>query len=187
MNAMVVQFNKDVFGEDAHEFRPERWLESEEKYRAMERAMLVFGAGTRTCIGKHVSALTSEAHQNSSLTSCCSFRIWRCVRWCRRFCVGSQLGWLTIGRGRHVMLRLSCKVMLSASWRGAGRSEMIVLWYPHPQRLNASHTSCCWCMNKYIWIYCLCLRLSLEGSSQLFNQLYAFTMFRIRAADLRVA
>jgi cytochrome P450 len=55
MNAMVVQFNKEVFGEDAHEFRPERWLESEERYRAMNKAMLVFGAGTRTCIGKHLS------------------------------------------------------------------------------------------------------------------------------------
>ncbi|KAJ8107714.1 hypothetical protein OPT61_g8679 [Boeremia exigua] len=55
MNAMVVQFDKEIFGEDAHEFRPERWLESEEKYRAMEKAMLVFGAGTRTCIGKHLS------------------------------------------------------------------------------------------------------------------------------------
>lgn len=58
MNAMVVQFDKEVFGEDAHEFRPERWLQSEERYRAMDKAMLVFGAGTRTCIGKHVSICT---------------------------------------------------------------------------------------------------------------------------------
>jgi cytochrome P450 len=55
MNAMVTQFNENVFGEDAHEFRLERWLESEQRFRAMEKAMLVFGAGTRTCIGKHVS------------------------------------------------------------------------------------------------------------------------------------
>lgn len=55
MNAMVVQHDKEVFGEDSHEFRPERWLVSEQRYRAMEKAMLVFGAGTRTCIGKHVS------------------------------------------------------------------------------------------------------------------------------------
>ena len=57
MNAMVTQFDETVFGEDAHEFRPERWLESEERFRAMEKAMLVFGAGTRTCIGKHVSVI----------------------------------------------------------------------------------------------------------------------------------
>jgi cytochrome P450 len=54
MNAMVTQFDKGVFGDDSYEFRPERWLESEESYRAMDKAMLVFGAGTRTCIGKHV-------------------------------------------------------------------------------------------------------------------------------------
>ncbi len=60
MNAMVVQFDKNVFGKDAHEFRPDRWLESEERYWAMEKAMLVFGAGTRTCIGKHVSANPSS-------------------------------------------------------------------------------------------------------------------------------
>jgi cytochrome P450 len=54
MNAMVTQYDKGVFGEDPYEFRPERWLESEEQYWAMEKAMLVFGAGTRTCIGKHV-------------------------------------------------------------------------------------------------------------------------------------
>ncbi|KAF3001857.1 Cytochrome P450 monooxygenase acrts1 [Curvularia kusanoi] len=55
MNAMVVQFDKEIFGDDAHEFRPERWLQNKEKCREMERAMLVFGAGTRTCIGKHLS------------------------------------------------------------------------------------------------------------------------------------
>jgi cytochrome P450 len=64
MNAMVTQYDKDVFGEDSHEFRPERWLVSEEQWRIMEKAMLVFGAGTRTCIGKHVRLfkVSSEKH-----------------------------------------------------------------------------------------------------------------------------
>lgn len=55
MNAMVAQYDKTIFGEDSYEYRPERWLESEERWRAMDRAMLVYGAGTRTCAGKHVS------------------------------------------------------------------------------------------------------------------------------------
>ncbi|OAG25518.1 cytochrome P450 [Alternaria alternata] len=55
MNAMVTQFDETVFGKDAREFRPERWLESEERFRLMEKSMLVFGAGTRTCIGRHLS------------------------------------------------------------------------------------------------------------------------------------
>ncbi|KAI8931128.1 Cytochrome P450 monooxygenase acrts1 [Plenodomus lindquistii] len=55
MIAMVCQHDKGVFGKDADEFSPERWLESEERFRAMDKAMLVFGAGTRTCIGQHLS------------------------------------------------------------------------------------------------------------------------------------
>lgn len=55
MSPACVQRDKTVFGDDANEFKPERWLESEERTRLMERAMLNFGAGTRTCIGKHVS------------------------------------------------------------------------------------------------------------------------------------
>ena len=60
MNPAVVQFDKHIFGNDASEFRPERWLESsEENVKAMDKAMLVFGAGTRTCTGQNVSMGTA--------------------------------------------------------------------------------------------------------------------------------
>ena len=55
MNPAVVLFNKEIFGEDAREFRPERWMESDERNHAMDKAMINFGAGTRTCIGRNVS------------------------------------------------------------------------------------------------------------------------------------
>ena len=49
--------NKEVFGEDAQTFRPERWLEgSEEQVRLMEKSMLHFGAGNHLCLGKNISA-----------------------------------------------------------------------------------------------------------------------------------
>ena len=55
INGAVVQYDTDVFGPDAEVFRPERWLEGDSA--RMEKTMLVFGAGGRTCIGKNVSFL----------------------------------------------------------------------------------------------------------------------------------
>jgi cytochrome P450 len=55
VNPALVHFNKEVFGLDADEYRPERWLESQERSFAMDKAILGFGAGSRTCIGKNVS------------------------------------------------------------------------------------------------------------------------------------
>jgi cytochrome P450 len=58
VNPWVLHNNKDVFGPDASEFKPERWLtEDSEKRVAMDRNFLAFGAGPRTCIGKNISLL----------------------------------------------------------------------------------------------------------------------------------
>ncbi|KAF2472168.1 cytochrome P450 [Lindgomyces ingoldianus] len=56
--AWVVHQNKDVYGEDADQFRPERWLKKDAhdmrksncKYRFFS-----FGGGSRSCIGKNIS------------------------------------------------------------------------------------------------------------------------------------
>lgn len=54
MNAAVVGRDVGVYGPDADTFRPERWIERTDP--SMDRCNnLVFGAGTRTCIGKQVS------------------------------------------------------------------------------------------------------------------------------------
>jgi cytochrome P450 len=37
INSWVMHANKEVYGEDAEEFRPERWFESEERVREMKR------------------------------------------------------------------------------------------------------------------------------------------------------
>ncbi|KAH9905239.1 cytochrome P450 oxidoreductase [Xylariomycetidae sp. FL2044] len=55
MNSAVVHFDTSIFGLDASQFRPSRWLESVEKSSRMEQHMLHFGAGTRTCIGKSMA------------------------------------------------------------------------------------------------------------------------------------
>lgn len=53
VNAAVVQYHKDIFGPDADEFNPNRWIEGDAV--KMDKAMMQFGAGSRTCIGKNVS------------------------------------------------------------------------------------------------------------------------------------
>jgi cytochrome P450 len=52
---LLVHYDKEVFGDDAEIFNPERWIEDDAVQ--MEKAMLQFGAGTRTCIGKKRSYL----------------------------------------------------------------------------------------------------------------------------------
>lgn len=54
MNAAVVGYDQSIYGPDTDQFRPARWLEGDAA--SMDRCSLVFGAGTRTCIGKNVSA-----------------------------------------------------------------------------------------------------------------------------------
>jgi len=54
-NPCIVNYDQIAFGEDAAEYKPERWLESEERSRKMEKCLLTFGSGTRICIGKNIS------------------------------------------------------------------------------------------------------------------------------------
>ncbi|KAK1511445.1 hypothetical protein CABS01_07403 [Colletotrichum abscissum] len=60
VNPWVAHRNAKVFGTDAADFIPERWdpqHASTETLAAMEQYYLPFGAGARTCIGKHISSL----------------------------------------------------------------------------------------------------------------------------------
>ncbi|KAK5064363.1 hypothetical protein LTR84_000196 [Exophiala bonariae] len=57
INAWVAHRNEDVFGSNPELFRPERWLVDREQAAAMEHYFLSFGAGSRTCIGRHISML----------------------------------------------------------------------------------------------------------------------------------
>jgi cytochrome P450 len=65
MNPYVVGRNRDVFGEDADEWDPGRWLrrdgEGEEVYKErMQRwgqSLLAFGGGYRICLGRNLSMM----------------------------------------------------------------------------------------------------------------------------------
>ncbi|EXJ92294.1 hypothetical protein A1O3_00844 [Capronia epimyces CBS 606.96] len=63
MLGWATQFNQDIYGTDAQEFRPERWLigstETPEAYaerlRRMNKADMTWGAGDRACLGKNIA------------------------------------------------------------------------------------------------------------------------------------
>ncbi|KAI1612316.1 cytochrome P450 [Exophiala viscosa] len=60
--AYLMNRHKPTFGEDALEYRPERWLdnggpEEEARLAAMNRAMFVFGIGPHTCLGRNIALL----------------------------------------------------------------------------------------------------------------------------------
>ncbi|TEY63310.1 hypothetical protein BOTCAL_0156g00180 [Botryotinia calthae] len=57
--AYVAHKNTSVWGSDADQWRPERWLEIAEQGRGgeAEKYFFSFGMGSRTCIGKNISLL----------------------------------------------------------------------------------------------------------------------------------
>ncbi|KAI0112223.1 cytochrome P450 [Nemania sp. FL0031] len=59
VNIIAIQRSKEVFGQDADVFRPERWLEaSSEKHREMSQTVdQVFGWGRWQCLGKPIAML----------------------------------------------------------------------------------------------------------------------------------
>lgn len=65
INPWVAHRNQEVWGADAEEFRPERWVDAQaeaeagrkERLQRMEAYHISFGLGARTCIGRHISIL----------------------------------------------------------------------------------------------------------------------------------
>ncbi|KAL1611014.1 hypothetical protein SLS59_000651 [Nothophoma quercina] len=55
--AYCVQRDQTLYGEDAEQFRPERWLESEKRTFELEAAQFTFGMGPRVCLGKDVAVM----------------------------------------------------------------------------------------------------------------------------------
>ncbi|KAF2439288.1 cytochrome P450 monooxygenase [Karstenula rhodostoma CBS 690.94] len=59
-NPYVIHRDKGVYGEDAFEYNPERWLQSEERSREMSKYLMSWGYGARQCLGKNVAELMTQ-------------------------------------------------------------------------------------------------------------------------------
>lgn len=57
INPWVLHRDTRVFGEDAEEWNPHRWLGDEERAKYMDHHILSFGAGKRTCLGRNIAML----------------------------------------------------------------------------------------------------------------------------------
>ncbi|KAH6612491.1 cytochrome P450 monooxygenase-like protein [Boeremia exigua] len=55
--AYCVQRDRTFYSDDAEQFKPERWLESEQRSFELEAAQFTFGMGPRVCLGKDVAVM----------------------------------------------------------------------------------------------------------------------------------
>lgn len=52
-----IHWMTEYWGPDAADFKPERWLESEEKARQLEKQLNIFSYGPRSCVGRNVAMI----------------------------------------------------------------------------------------------------------------------------------
>lgn len=58
INPWVLHRDPRIFGFDAEEWRPDRWLDKDaDKVKYMDQHILSFGAGKRTCLGRNIAML----------------------------------------------------------------------------------------------------------------------------------
>jgi len=59
-NPYVLHRNKHMFGMDAEDFQPNRWLGDPANAKRMEKYLLSFGYGSRRCLGKNIALFESQ-------------------------------------------------------------------------------------------------------------------------------
>jgi hypothetical protein len=78
-NAGALAHDKSIYGEDADEYNPERWLQgTAQQHAAMERANFAFSQGKRNCLGIHLAwaemlKLFPAILNEFDVSCCCEF------------------------------------------------------------------------------------------------------------------
>ena len=65
INPAVINRDREAFGADADDFKPERWLQQageskdawDRRRSSMDNATFTFGYGSRSCLGRHIAIL----------------------------------------------------------------------------------------------------------------------------------
>lgn len=116
-NPAVIHRDRGVFGEDADVFRPERWFE-EKRAKEMEKAIITFGAGNRTCVGKNISLMEMQK------------LVPELLRYFDFQLADKDAEWTTLNRwfnsqkGLNVILKPRKKVDLVPVWQNSGEKAV---------------------------------------------------------------